>query len=63
MIDVYDLWAAHDAEQEAELQKLPECECCGHHVQSDFYYLINDEVICEECLNQHFRKAVDDYVR
>lgn len=50
------------AEQEEELEKLPKCECCGEPIQDDFYYEINDEVICESCLNGHCRKDVDDYV-
>ncbi len=62
MTDVYDLWAAHDAELEAELQKLPECDYCGCKIQDDHFFLINDEIICEECLNDNFRKEVDDYV-
>jgi formylmethanofuran dehydrogenase subunit E len=63
MIDAYDLWAAHDAEQEAELLKLPECDYCGSKIQDDHFFLINDESICEGCLNDNFRKAVDDYVQ
>lgn len=62
MTDVYDLCVAHDSEQEAELQKLPECEYCGHKIQDDHFFLINDEAICEDCLNDNFRRAVDDYV-
>lgn len=55
----FDRW---DAEQEAELEKLPVCSYCDLPIQDEYFYEINDEVICEECLNQNFRKSVDDYV-
>lgn len=60
--DNYDLFRRHDAEQEKELDKLPRCDYCDEPIQDDFYFLINDEVICESCLNRFFRKDVSDYV-
>ena len=60
--DNLDRFESHDAEQERQLQKLPVCEYCGEHIQDDYFFQINDEIICEGCLNDHFRKAVDDYV-
>lgn len=52
----------HDAEQQAALEKCPKCSMCDEHIQDEHFYEINDEVICEECLNQNFRKPVEDYV-
>lgn len=52
----------YDAEQVAELEKLPVCSQCNEPIQDDFFYEINDEVVCEECLNQNFRKNVEDYI-
>lgn len=52
----------HDAEQQAELDKLPVCADCGEPVQDDHYYLINDEVICPDCLDSNYRKDIEDYV-
>lgn len=62
MPDNYDRWKQHDEELEMELRNLPECEYCGHKIQDDFFYLINGEIICEECLNDSFRKRVDDFI-
>lgn len=43
----------------ARLEKLvPVCCYCNRPVMDDYYYEINDEVICAECLNQHFRREV-----
>jgi hypothetical protein len=52
----------HDAEQEAELKKMPKCSECSEYIQDEHYYEINDEVVCEECLNQNYRKNVEDYI-
>ena len=59
--DNYDLWKQHDAEQQAKLDKLPVCDYCGESIQSDYYYLIFDDVICEDCLNDNFRKDNEEY--
>lgn len=56
--DNYDLWEAHEAEQEKWLGKMPKCDYCNDPIQDDFYYEINGEVICECCLDRFFRKDV-----
>lgn len=57
--DNYSIWAAHDAEQERRLARLPVCDYCEDPIQDDFYYEINGENICECCLDQFFRKDVE----
>lgn len=61
--DPVDYFNEHDAEQQAWLDRLPKCSYCGEPIQGDCYYEINDEAICEECLNDNFRKWVDDFVQ
>ena len=51
-----------DSDNQDYIEKLPECDYCGSKIQDEFLYCINDEIICEDCLNDHFRKDVDDYV-
>ena len=51
----------HDAKQQKELERLPICADCGERVQDDHYYLINDEVICPDCLEANYRKDVQDW--
>ena len=60
--DNYDLWARHDAEQEAQLERLPECSECGHKIQDEYAYCINGEWIHEKCMKENYRKEVSDYV-
>lgn len=52
----------YDAEQQRRLSELPVCSECGEPVQDDFYYEINDEIICQECLDRDFRKRTEDYI-
>lgn len=52
----------YDRQQEEWLNSLPVCDCCGEPIQDDFCYGINGDLICEDCLDMHFRKAVDDII-
>lgn len=55
----------HDRYQEEQnkwLEKMPVCSICDEYIQDDYLYEINDEVICEECLKDNFRKNVEDYI-
>lgn len=60
--DNYDQWLSHEAEQEKRLARYPVCENCGHPIQDEHLYLINDEFICTECLIRDFRKDTGDYI-
>lgn len=53
---------AHDAEQQAKLDKLPRCSECDNPIQTEECYEINDELICPECLQDNHRKWVEDYI-
>ena len=48
----------HDAEQAEYEKKLPHCEYCGEAIHEK-YYEIGDEIICEDCMNDHFAKWVE----
>lgn len=50
--DPLDDFAAYDAHVSAELAKLPRCSHCDNPIQDDFCYEINDELVCEKCLNE-----------
>ena len=53
-----DRW---DADQQRKLDKLPKCDVCGEPIQDGHYYLINQKNICPECLENEFRREVDDW--
>ena len=62
MMDNYERWARRDAELEAELEARPKCSECEEHIQDDYCYEINGEVICEHCLNAYYRKSVEEII-
>lgn len=39
--------------QERQLDKLPRCSECDEPIQDEYCYCINDEYICEECMQQY----------
>lgn len=45
----YDRW---NAAQEDKVLRLPECAICGEHIQQEDAVYINDEFICDECLEE-----------
>ena len=52
-------FAAWDREQANLLEHLPVCAYCGERItKEDYYYEINDEVVCQDCLDSYFRKDV-----
>ena len=55
-------WEEHDRQKEEELKKLPECCECNEHIQDDYCFEINDEIICERCLVKNYRKSTEDLV-
>lgn len=58
-MDNYSLWAKRDAELEDALSSLPMCVHCEEHIQDDYYYEIDGEVLCERCMNEQYRR--DNY--
>ena len=59
--DYLDQWSEHNRQQEEEIKKLPKCDYCGAPIFEDHFYLINDEYVCPECLEEHFKKRTEDY--
>ena len=54
--DNYSQWERHEAEQEKALADCYHCDYCGNPIQDEHYYEINGDILCEKCLNYHFRK-------
>lgn len=52
----------YSAKREKELEELPVCCECGEHIQDDYCYEFYGEYICERCLKDYHRKAVEDIV-
>lgn len=52
----------YSAEQEEELENLPICSECGEPIQDEYCFEVNNEYICERCMKNNYRKAVEDIV-
>lgn len=51
----------YDRAQAKALAKRPRCSECDNPIQDDFCYLINGELICEECLSE-YRRSTEDFI-
>lgn len=60
--DNYDLWEQHNAELERSLDRRPVCIECEEHIQDEYCYQINGEIICEDCLKAYYRKDTDSLI-
>lgn len=61
MKDYNDFYEDADDARAVSEKKLPVCTCCGNPIYEDHYYLIDEETLCEDCLNDLFRKSTDGY--
>lgn len=55
-------FARYDFQQQQELDRLPRCSCCDEPITDEYCYMVNDEPVCEDCMNKHFRVSVDDLI-
>lgn len=62
MVDNYDLFEAHDIEQEAKLQELPICKCCGYAIQQEKAVCINGNYYCEDCEDEAWNSLREEYL-
>lgn len=60
--DALDLFARHDAEKEAEIEKYPVCCECGYHITDEKLVHINDEFMHKKCFEANYVKDTEDFV-
>lgn len=51
----------HDAEQEAQLKRLPVCDNCDEIIQEDCY-IVDCEILCRDCIDDLYKVSLDDYL-
>jgi hypothetical protein len=42
------------------MSERPWCDICNQPVRGDHYYLINGDVICPDCMEEYFRKELEE---
>ena len=52
----------HDAEQQAQLEKLPVCEICKEPIQQEKAIYYNDQWCCDECSNEFWDSIKEDFM-
>jgi hypothetical protein len=55
----------YDMEMERRRARLPQCEdkkCRHRTIDDDFYYDIEGEILCEECMKRRYRRYTEDLV-
>lgn len=57
--DNYEIWEAHERNLEKALAARLVCDYCHEHIQDDYHYEINGDIICAECLDLYF-KVMDE---
>lgn len=55
-------WDSYCAAQADEQGPLPVCEECGDEIEDEYVFVINDAIICEDCLNKNYRKRAADLI-
>lgn len=60
--DIMDLWMDYDSQQEKQQEKFPKCCECDKPIFDEYFYMINDCIICEDCLNDLYKVNTDDYI-
>jgi len=53
--DNYDLFEAHQRQQERFLKRLPVCNRCGEKITSEYAYNV-DGLYCESCFEDYRRE-------
>ena len=61
--DNYDLWEAHQREQDERLDTLPKCSECREPIQEDECYNFDGDLICEECLKKNHKVWTEKFIR
>ena len=60
-MDNYSAWERHQRDEDKWLESRPVCSFCGEHIQDEYAYRINDELICMDCLEHNFKVDMEDY--
>ena len=59
MVDNYSMWERNEREMERKLASRPVCEDCGNPIQDEFYFEVEGDILCEECMHDRYRKSAD----
>ena len=58
--DNLDYFEAMEYEREMKLARMPKCECCGEHIQTEEAFYYNDQWFCMDCEEELMQLVWDD---
>lgn len=50
----------HDRYQTRQQEKFPLCECCDQRIAEGYYFTINGEILCLDCVTEEYGKRVEE---
>ena len=62
--DNYSQWRERERQEEAWLNRLPVCACCGDPIQDEDCYPIpgyDSLIFCPGCMENHIKRPTDDF--
>ena len=59
MPDNFSMWVRKERELELRLSSRPKCDDCGEHIQDEYYFEVEGDILCEECMHDRYRKSAD----
>ena len=60
--DPHDDFDRHDRDLARKEARLPVCERCLKRISDDFYWDMEGEILCEDCMNIRYRKYTEDFI-
>ena len=42
------------------MHEIPKCDYCDRPIKQRFWYVINGDVICKQCLDENFKVGVNE---
>lgn len=45
-----------------DFSKFPKCSWCNDPITDDYLYKIGDDIYCEQCMRDHYRHPVEEYM-
>lgn len=51
-------FAAHDFQQQKEMERLPQCGICGEPITDEYAYMVNDGWFHKDCFESEHERQV-----
>ena len=63
MTDPYRDFLIHEKSLEEKVESLPQCDRCNNPIYADYVWVIDGEVLCDECAKALYRQYADNFIK